>query len=86
MNDEEQGDMPDKSGNSLTNKRKQARIDIDEDGMVALHFSKNDHPHRKVLFRVEGHFVYILNPGTGEEERAGTLVCPAPGVIIIVIP
>ena len=78
--------MPEKNGELLTNTRKQARIDIDEDDMVALHFSKNGHPHRKVLFRVENHRLYILNPGTGEEEHAGTLIRPAPGVIIIVFP
>ena len=43
-------------------------------------------PHRKVLFRVEEHKALILNPETGQEEVLGTVVVPAPGVLIVIIP
>ena len=43
-------------------------------------------PHRRVLFRVDDHRAYILNPETSEEEVLGQVIIPTPGVIILIIP
>lgn len=69
----------------MTTRQKQAKIEIDHEGMVYFSYWRKG-PHRKVLFRVEEHKALILNPETGQEEVLGTVVVPAPGVLIIIIP
>ena len=68
----------------MTPRYRDGIMKLEEPGYVAFHWRAGPKHRRRVLFRIDGNDIMILNPGEGKEEKIGQVI-RAPGNVLILV-
>jgi len=70
---------------ALTRRYQNGIMKLEPPGYIAYHWRANGKHRRRVLFRIDGNNIMILNPGEKKEECIGQVIRDPGGLLIMIL-